>query len=382
MAIADSSAAVADISPDFSDENPLPFRGSGLSPQQFFAVVEGLFAQAAHRFAPIEYSYRIAGQSLRLVFASEVLRQRIAPALCHNELRHNQIECETRDDELVVMLWDSASSGVEMPITPWDNTEYFVRNEIRGYSDARFRTTFHMGSGVLSMLDIESKRAILWIRDARDLPYYESGAPLLAILHAWMSTRSRHLVHAAAIGKQSGGVLLVGRGGSGKSSTALQTFGSNLQYAADDYCIVANADSDFRAFSCYSSGKVHASDVAHFGHLHSCLSNQKTMHDEKALFFLGDTWRHKLIDNFPIRAILLPRVTNSGAPHFVPLSRAQALLALAPSTIFQLPNAGRETFDWLSHLVKNIPAFTLHLGAHRSDVLPAIEGFLKENYGV
>ncbi len=349
------------------------FLGSGLSPHEFFTQVENLFEQAEARGPDSQFFYRIAGQKFQLRFASEVLAQRLTPAL-----RHKSVEPFSPDDEaLTVCLWDSTSSGIEMPSTPWHNSEYSIRNEVRGWSDQRFRTTFHMGSGVLTLLDLERKRAISWIRDARELPYYESGAPLLPIFHAWMTTQNRRLVHAAAIGNEQGGVLLIGRGGSGKSSTALQTFTSNLLYAADDYCLLSDEAGEFRAWSLYSSGKVHGEDAKHFPHLKPSLSNEATMMNEKALFFFSPLWKHKLSEGFPIRAILLPRVTNEGAPRMQPLSRAQALLALAPSTIFQLPNAGRETFDWLSALVRRVPSYTLDLGSKRNAVLPFIEDFLQ-----
>lgn len=355
------------------------FRGSGLAPRDFFALTESLFAQATEKTAPLERCYRIAGQEFRLLFAGDDLRRKITPALEHNRVA--QLSDAQANDAVTIQLWDSVGSGIEMPDTPWDNTEYSIRNEVRGWSDARFRTTFHMGSGVLTLLDLEQRRAIWWIRDARELPYYESGAPLLPLFHAWMSTRSaeaRRLVHAAAIGDENGGVLVVGRGGSGKSSTALQTFTSNLQYAGDDYCLLSDdEDGHFRAWSLYSSGKIHGEDAPIFPHLANSLSNEKTMMDEKALYFFAENWQHKLGEGFPIRAVLLPRV-GENTLRLTPLSPAQALLALAPSTMFQLPNTGRDTFAWLSQLVKRVPSYTLDLGAQRSAVLPFIEKFLQE----
>ena len=287
------------------------FRGSGLSPQQFFAQIETLFAGAALKTSPLERCYHIADHEFRLQFANVVLAEKIAPALEHNCVDN------VGNDALTVQIWDSVGSETPMPDTPWDNTEYSIRNEIRGWSDARFRTTFHMGSGVLTLLDLEQRRAIWWIRDANELPYYESGAPFLTLFHAWMSTRSsrpRRLMHAAAIGNQSGGVLIVGRSGSGKSSTALQTFNSNLLYTGDDYCLVSDDDGTFRAHSLYSSGKVHGEDARFFPHLRASLSNENSMMTEKALYFFAEKWHNKLGDQFPIRAVLLPRVNHEGAP--------------------------------------------------------------------
>jgi hypothetical protein len=263
-----------------------------------------------------------------------------------------------------------------MPPPPWDEGDYFVRGEIKGFNGDRIRTTFNLGSGVLNVLNQESNNALYWIRDARDLPYYESGAPLITILNWWMGRHGRQLVHGGAIGTPEGGVLLVGRGGSGKSSTALASLNSELLYASDDYCLLSTDPVPY-VHSIYCTGKVNAEDRALFPFLAPALSNNGRLDTEKALFFLHGTFPEKIALGFPLRAILLPRVTGLSETTVSRITPSASLMALAPSTIFQLPGAGRETFSTLGTLVRQLPSYVLNVGTIRSKIPHVILDLLR-----
>ena len=84
--------------------------------------------------------------------------------------------------------------------------------------------------------------------------------------------------------KQHGGVLLAGKGGSGKSTTALTCLNSELQYVSDDYCVVVAQPSPF-AYNLYCTAKVRADNTHRVPHLMPTVSNGNRLGDEKALFF-------------------------------------------------------------------------------------------------
>ena len=66
-------------------------------------------------------------------------------------------------------------------------------------------------------------------------PEWNCSTPLRHILHLALATRGVQFVHAGAVGRPDGGVIIVGRSGSGKSTSTLSTLGSDLLYAGDDY---------------------------------------------------------------------------------------------------------------------------------------------------
>ena len=329
-----------------------------------FQMAEKSSGCASERF------YNLAGHIIRLRFSSSALVPLITPAL-----EHLAVEEET--PALTVCLWDSASTGTRMPPPPWSSDNYVARGEVEGFNDDRIHTTFDLGSGVLNILDAQQNLGIFWIRDARYLPQWESGAPLRIILHWWMRRHETQLTHAAAVGNSRGGVLLVGRGGSGKSTSALACLDSNLHYVSDDYCLV-RARPVPHVYSIYSSGKLTLGSLEKFPCLETIFSQVETITADKMLFFLGKKYREKISSGFPLRAILLPRVTGGTETALKPVSQISALRALAPSSIFQLPGAGKSEFETLTRLVKEIPCYSLELGSNLQRIPEVISALLGE----
>jgi hypothetical protein len=62
----------------------------------------------------------------------------------------------------------------------------------------------------------------------------------------------------------------------------------------------------------------------------------------------------------------------------VPTSRAAALVALAPSTVFQLHTAGSQALQYMTRLVHEVPAYVLELGPDVSEIPSVILALLDD----
>lgn len=339
-------------------------------PASFFATAYAAYLDAEMRCdGPTNRWYSIGGYPVRMRFANEALVPVMSRALKHLTTKAH------RSPDLTVCLWDSVSTGATMPSPPWSGSDYRERSEIRGFNRDGYRTAFEVGSNFLSMLDTERNVAIFWTRDATELPPYVSSAPLRTIFHWWTEGHGRRLVHAAAVGTRTEGVLLVGKGGSGKSTTALACLDSDLLYGGDDYCILDAHDEPF-AHSLYSSGKLEGAHLDALPHLASSISNPGQVDAEKAILFLSQQYPDKLVSGFPVRAVFIPRITGEPDTTITPASRMDNLQALAPSTIFQLSGAGRAGFKDLASFAKRTPAYNLNLGTDISRIPLVISDFL------
>jgi hypothetical protein len=274
----------------------------------------------------------------------------------------------TANPELTVYMWDDASTQTRMPPPPWDwSVVRLRRGEIRGYNTERIFTAYDEGASVLDVYDRDTQTALYWTRDAAELPTYELSAPLRTILHWFMSSQGKQLVHGGAVGTAGGGVLLGGKGGSGKSTSVLACLDSDLFYAADDYCLVEPDPFPF-VYSIYSSAKVNAASMARLPHLVPAIPIPESQPQEKAVFFLAEQWQRKLIRGFPIVAILLPRLKGGRDTAIVPASPEESIRALGLSTIIQLPRADALTTQRIQHLVNQLPSFTLELGTDLTQI--------------
>jgi hypothetical protein len=351
-----------------TDAQRLPARRP-VSLDDFFRTVRESFLRAEEAVGgSLVRSFRIGGHDVALRFAGASLEPVLTPAL-----RHLAVQT-TSSPALTICLFDSVSTGSEPPVPPWSSTDYIARGDIQGGSDGRFVAGYNLGTGVLSLLDTERNLAVYWVRSALSIPYWETGAPLRTLLHWWMRQHGRQLVHAAAVGTEAGAVLLAGKGGSGKSTSALACLAAGMRYLGDDYVLLSDRPPEVH--SLYNSAKLDPAQMRQFPQLLPAVANAARLATEKALAFVHETFPNHLVRRLPVRAILVPRITGKAETQIVAASPASALRALAPSTIFQLAGAGEEEFRALSAFVRHAPCFTLELGTDLSQIADVIGGVL------
>src|SRR5439155_5504613 len=164
-----------------------------------------------------------------------------------------------------------------------------------------------------------------------------------------------------------GGVLLAGKGGSGKSTTALRCVEAGLRYLADDYCMFSIGPPP-KAFSMYNTAKLNGvPDLQRQPRFLCMLENPDAAGDEKFLMFLERHLPESLVPSFPIRAVLVPRVTDARATQISDISPGVALAALGPTTLFQRPGSAESALRAMGELVRSVPCYELRLGTDGAD---------------
>lgn len=333
---------------------------------QFFCALQQTWQQVAQCCPPQAFSYTVGGQGVQCYFAGERLAQRLTPALAHL--------CTAAPQSAALRLygWDSAESGIALPPLPFPIDEEQVLMDSWGYfaHDNRFRLFFQPMQQTLYLLDQAQHVAFYWIGDAQQLALTDGGAPLLTLWHWWATQHGSQVVHSAAIGTATGGALLIGKSGSGKSTTALAALNAGLCYVGDDYCLVRPSAQPM-VYSLFSSGKVHFADLARFPRLQAARTALPYTNADKALFFFAEPFAQTIVPALPLKMILLPVINAETHSSLCAISPAQALLALAPSTLFQLVGEKTQTMQQLSRLVRQLPCFRLALGADLAQI-PAL----------
>jgi len=250
------------------------------------------------------------------------------------------------------------------------------------YSDERIQTSLHGEKDILTVSDRERKICVYWTNAASELPYYEIGAPLRMPLQWQFNTPSRQMIHSGAVGTEKlGGVLLSGKGGSGKSTTALTCLDSDLFYASDDYVLV-DIEPEVTAYSVFQTAKVKTlRDLERFPKLKSWIMNADGIaeKDEKPMMFVGEHEPEKIIKRLTVKAIVFPRFVAGADYHLEPVSQSSAFKAIITSTITQTPFADKESLQMVSNLVRRVPAYLLVFGENQSRLPELIKQILLEN---
>jgi hypothetical protein len=319
----------------------------------------------------VERRIALAGGALTLRAAGPRMLDTLAPAFAHLP----EPDPDADLPSLVVNIWDSHAGPESRP--PLPDAQGEPRGATFYHEEGPVQIASQPGLHLLSALDSSAGEAWFWTESADTLPFWESAAPFRQILHWWLGGRGIGLLHGASVGTETGGVLLVGRGGSGKSTSALSCLASNLLYAADDYVAVEQGEVP-QVHSLYSSGKLEPAHATRLSHL--SLPALGGAEDEKVVFYIHDRYPERTCEGFPLRAVFAPRITGGDA-RVVPLPAAVALRALAPSTLLQLHPADPEAFASMARLLRTVPAYTLEVGPKIEQIPAAIERFLAEHDG-
>lgn len=218
------------------------------------------FAGATLATGVIDHDLLVADRTIRLRFAGPTLVPYVLPALAH--LVINRVP---RPD-LTVCLWDTASTASTPPAPYWSVDAYRLGGRLFGDDDGVSVLSHSVTAATLSVLDRSTRTAFFWTGEAKALSIHEQSAPLQTILHWALSISGWQILHAAVVGSESGGVLLVGNPGAGKSTTALAAVGSALRYLSDDKCLIRLAPQP-QAFGLYNSGKLNADSLEQLPHL-------------------------------------------------------------------------------------------------------------------
>jgi len=328
------------------------------------AAVTGLF-ERSRRLAeqdPHATTILVAGHRIRFVSAGPAMSHFIGPAFAH-------LPRATDDGpaDLTITMWDAATTGEPYPELRLPEVEPMAA----GLLDAPdLLLSYYSSPRLLSALDRHTHEALFIAETVDAMPPWERPAPLRALLSWWFTGRGKLLAHAAAVATDDGAVLLIGPGGSGKSSTSLICMAGGMGWLGDDYVVID--PSNRVVSSLYGSAKL---VVAHHAHLPDLMRTDGTIRhahlDDKNFGFPAIESPERVCLEATTRAVVLPVVTRGPRCRLVRTTTSRALLALAPSTIFQGRVQRAEVFELSRQVVQPFQPYRLELG-EGTEALPAM----------
>ena len=195
----------------------------------------------------------------------------------------------------------------------------------------------------------------------------------------WQASNGRYFAHGAALAVDGKAVLLVGPGGSGKSTTALRAQRAGLDFLGDDYCLVAAAETGvvdglergYAVASVYRTVKLRPVDGP-------ARETQIAANDEGRKTVLALDPQHGGLltsaELVGVAAVGLGAVTaevQRGRP-------TEVLRALAPTTFVQLPGIGRRSFAAFGAMLRSLPTAVVRFGPDGDEVVDTVRTLIEE----
>jgi hypothetical protein len=330
--------------------------------------------RAAARGALREETLEVAGQGVRLRIAARRYAAHVDLALAHLRVGAPPAPPAGERPPLTLLVVDGAEAGGPPTLPPpgAGPGAWVIGARARAHRDPATAT--------LGVFDEARGLGAQWIADAAALPWWAAGAPLRTLLSWALAPRRRHVVHAAAVATAAGAALLAGKGGSGKSTASLACLESGaLAFLGDDYVVVDRSGGAALVDPLYASAKLAWEHLARFPALAPLVANAADRAvAEKAILRLDPALRARFARRVPLRAVLVPRVSlERDASRVIPATRGEALLALAPTTLLQVPDRGGEGLAAMRAIVEGAPAFRLLVGRDVAGIPAAIAGCLE-----
>jgi hypothetical protein len=233
----------------------------------------------------------------------------------------------------------------------------------------------------VSCFDRQCRHIVASIAWNERISNYERAKPLARLLLEWHNDRNVQMIHAALVARHDQGLLVVGKRGAGKSTFALACIIAGLDYVSEDFVgLERRSEHSFVGHGLYNSLFLEAGTLAEFGDIIPYGMKSPFSSEEKSAVILSEVFPERLKSAVSIRAVAVLCVADVMQPTLRPASKGEALLALGPSSLLQIPNRqlGTRGFARLTQLVEEVPCYRVQVGATVESAAASAERVLTE----
>jgi hypothetical protein len=342
--------------------------------QRLFAVMVSAFQRAWDR-------YPDSVRELFCTFAEQSIHFRIVGCKLAENIGHPFSHLQAGEPaptapQLSIDLWDENETDIRCQVRSPHGTQDWSRSagvSVDGWFVAqRLPNT-------LASLDRQHRRIVGSIAWSEEVFGYERGKPLDKLLVQWYNDQQVQVIHAGLVAWNHDGILLAGRSGSGKSTTALACACGGFDFLGEDYIgLQRQQDGSYRGHSLYSSVFLDADQLARFPELVPYALVGRPAEDNKATLLLSQVFPERLKRSVPIRALVVCRVTGAPESRVRAASKGEAVLALGPSSLLQIPSRPTGAFANLARLAEQLPCYWLDLGRDLESIPRCVRDILVE----
>ena len=315
---------------------------------------------------------RFAGRPVRLdVVGSELFTHVLKP------FAHLVDEGGSQPD-LVIELWDDRLVGA-LPAPEREGGQVAWREATLRSADDRFIA--QRLPHTLSCLDREARHLVAGIAWTDRIFIYERSKPFARLLLNWYNDHGIQVIHTGLVARNGIGALIAGPSGSGKSTSTLACALGGLDFLGEDYVgLESREDGTFVGHSLYNSVFLNSGHLARFDALAGHAIHGQPPQEAKSVVLLSQVAPGCLARSAALRAIVFPQVGESRPAQLGRMAKPAALLALAPSSLLQIPNRhlGVPGFSRLAQIVERLPCHRMTVGSDLASIPRCIDDLLQQ----
>ena len=208
--------------------------------------------------------------------------------------------------------------------------------------------------------------------------YMRSRHIMVNAFARWAHANGKLLFHAAAVGTGGKGVLIVGRGGSGKSTFAVSCLAEGLDFVSDDYTLIT-AQGPLRAMPLYTIVALREDMYQKFPQLGTpILEEDGSFRGGKPQFQVSP---ERLCPHLDIHAIIMPRIEGASEPSIAPVHPGKVMTQLIHSTITQIESR-RDTalIQQMARRLAGLPVYEMSMSTHLTRNPAFLRSFIEKEF--
>lgn len=214
--------------------------------------------------------------------------------------------------------------------------------------------------GYWQFFDRKSRTAVVLIRNHTDLPRWDISAPLRLPLQWLLGQERMRMTHAAVVGIENKGVIVFGKGGSGKSGTTLAALAAGMSTVGDDYVALGFGASPF-ARPLYNHVKQDRRGLDLIPELSSKLRKEPLNWRGKIEFNPAVYFLDCFVEEMELHAVILPRIDNYRWPSIISAPSSECMLALISSNLHIDAASHDAGLGIFAGLVRSLPCYKICL---------------------
>jgi hypothetical protein len=307
--------------------------------------------------------YRFAGLNVRIRCAGNKLSSLHEKVF--NHLKLEEVNISEKRFDLTIDLWDQVQTRFPCPVDLISDESAKLRT-VTASADSRIVADQDIDTSIF--FDRKVKRIIASFVSADKMNNYDLSKPFNRLLALWYRDMNVEVIHSSMISKNRKGILFLGEGGSGKTTSALSCLNDGFNYLGDDHIGLTEVNHTFVGYSLYASVLIYENHFKQFPQLQKFELQKNMRRDEKSIIYFSNGYLNKIDNCAEIALLLLPKVVDSNHANFRKAKKSETLLAAAPSSLRLQISPNKKAFDTISHLVDKTPSYCIEVGKDLDEI--------------
>lgn len=273
-------------------------------------------------------------------------------------------------------LYILSSAISAIPAPRWSDATFPAKTFQAVAARANLRAAYPLFPRFWQFLDASRRIGVQLAPNRAGLPKWDAAAPLRRHLHWLMEQRGGRLAHAATLGLRGRGLLIPGKGGSGKSSTTLAGLAAGLSTAGDDYVAITGGAPPV-ARLLYRIVKQDRDGLGRIPALATRFSGRAANWQAKIEFNPEEIFPAAFAETLSLAAVMLPRIAHAVRPSIAPIAPSTAMLSLMSTNLHQHIGERESGMAFFAGVLRRLPCFRIDLADDAAANGAALRNFLE-----